>query len=60
VIKKQGKYESEKEYLDTYFKLLREECLHKIKKGISDFLSKGECDAKDAMLYRLEKIIFMS
>ena len=54
MIKKEGKYESEKEYLDTYFKPLREECLHKITKGISDFLNKGECDSKDVMLYRLE------
>jgi hypothetical protein len=54
VIKKEGKYESEKEYLGTYFKLLREDCLHKIMKGISDFLNKGECDSKDVTLYRLE------
>ena len=55
VIKKDCKYESKKEYLDTYFKLLREECLHKIKKGISDFLNKGaDYDSKDVMWYRLE------
>jgi len=59
VIKTKGKYESKKEYLDTYFKLLREECHHKITKGISDFLNKGECDSRDVMMYRLEELALL-
>lgn len=54
MIKKEGKYELEKEYLDIYFKFFREECFYKIIKGMLDFLKKGECDLKDMMLYRLE------
>ena len=56
VIKKEGKYHSEKEYLNTYFRLLREECFHKLKNGVSHFLSKGKCDSKEAMMYRWEQV----
>ena len=56
VIKKEGKYLSEKEYLNTYFRLLREECFHKLKNGVSHFLSKGKCDSKEAMMYRWEQV----
>lgn len=44
-------YESEEEYIKTYYTLLREECFHKGKKGIHSFLNKGKCDPKDNMLY---------
>ena len=58
VIKKEGKYHSEKEYLNTYFRLLREECFHKLKNGVSHFLSKGKCDSKEAMMYRWEQVFW--
>ena len=47
------KYESEEKYLNTYFRLLREECFYKLRKGISDFVVNGQkCDSKDMMMYR--------
>ncbi|KAK2558264.1 NFX1-type zinc finger-containing protein 1 [Acropora cervicornis] len=53
VIKKDGKYDSEDDYLNTYFRLLREECFHKLRKGISDFVSSEQkCDSKDLRMYR--------
>ncbi|KAJ7323761.1 hypothetical protein OS493_030887 [Desmophyllum pertusum] len=53
VIREEGKYQSEEEYLNTYFRLLREECFHKLRKGISEFTKKGKCDSKDVMIYRI-------
>ncbi|KAJ7352727.1 hypothetical protein OS493_034335 [Desmophyllum pertusum] len=53
VIRKEGKYQSEEEYLNTYFTLLREECFHKLRKGISEFTNKGKSDSKDVMIYRI-------
>ena len=53
VIRKEGRYESEEEYLNTYFRLLREECFYKLRKGVSDFVENGQkCDSKDMMMYR--------
>jgi len=55
-IREEGKYGSEEEYLDTYFRLLREECFYKLRKGISEFVENGQkCDAKDMMMYRYQK-----
>ncbi|XP_015763067.1 PREDICTED: NFX1-type zinc finger-containing protein 1-like [Acropora digitifera] len=52
--KKDTKYESEGDYLNTYFRLLREECFYKLRKGISDFFSSGQkCDSKDLRMYRI-------
>ncbi|CAH3130230.1 unnamed protein product [Pocillopora meandrina] len=31
----------------------KEECFHKLKNGVSHFLSKGKCDSKKAMMYRI-------
>ncbi|XP_044174210.1 uncharacterized protein LOC114958008 [Acropora millepora] len=54
VIKKDRKYDSEDDYLNTYFRLLREECFHKLRKGISDFVFSGQkCDSKDLRMYRI-------
>ena len=53
VIEKKGNYPSEEEYLNTYFRLLREECFYKLRKGISEFLAnKSQFDSKDMMMYR--------
>ena len=53
VIREKGMYESEEEYLDTYFRLLREECFYKLRKGINYFVNNGQkCDSKDMMMYR--------
>ena len=52
-IRKEGQYESEEEYLNTNFRLLREECFYKLRKGVSDFVENGQkCDSKDMMMYR--------
>ncbi|XP_078352990.1 NFX1-type zinc finger-containing protein 1-like [Oculina patagonica] len=53
VIKEKGQYQSEQEYLNTYFRLLREECFHKMRKGISEFVNNEKCDSKDVMIYRI-------
>ena len=45
-------YESEDAYLDTYFRLLREDCFHELKVGIQRYL-KSELDERDMALYRL-------
>ena len=45
------KYDSVRQYLHTYFTLLREECFFKLKKGILGFLN-GDLDPKDMALYR--------
>jgi len=53
VIRKKGKYQSEADYLNTYFRLLREDCFFKLRKGISEFVENGQkVDAKDMMMYR--------
>ena len=38
-VKKQGKYNSAEDYVDVYFRLLREDCFYKLKKSIQDLLS---------------------
>ncbi len=53
VIREQGKYLTEEEYFNTYFRLLREECFYKLRKGIHDFVTNGyKCDQKDMVMYR--------
>lgn len=58
VVRKDTKYKSEEEYLNTYFRLLREECFYKLRKGINDFVKSGQkCDSKEMTVYReLEKL----
>ena len=52
-IKKIGNYQSEEVYLDTHFRLLREECFYKLRKGISGFVANNsQFDSKDMMMYR--------
>lgn len=52
-IKKEGKYKSEEEYLNTHYRLLREECFYKLRKGIFDFVESGQkSDSTDMMMYR--------
>ena len=52
-IKKEGSYNSEEEYLNTYFRLLREECFYKLRNGIHDFVKNGyKCSSKDMTMYR--------
>lgn len=54
VIREKGPYSSEEEYLNTYFRLLREECFYKLRNGISDFLTNGsKCSSKDMTMYRV-------
>ncbi|XP_068728425.1 NFX1-type zinc finger-containing protein 1-like [Montipora capricornis] len=53
VIRKEGQYKSEQEYLETNFRLLREECFHKLRKGISEFVAGQKCDSKDMRMYRI-------
>ena len=38
-VKKQGKYNSVEDYVDIYFRLLREDCFYMLKKSIQDLLS---------------------
>ena len=38
-VKKQGKYNSVEDYVDVYFRLLREDCFYMLKKSIQDLLS---------------------
>ncbi|XP_078352980.1 uncharacterized protein LOC144637775 isoform X2 [Oculina patagonica] len=54
VIKTAGNYKSEEDYLNTYFRLLREECFYKLRKGINDFVvNRSQFDSKDMMMYRI-------
>lgn len=55
VIREREKYSTEDEYFDTNFRLLREECFYKLRRGIHDFvMSPGnKCDLKEIMMYRL-------
>jgi len=54
VIREHGKYLTEDEYFNTYFRLLREECFYKLRKGIYDFVTPGnKCDLREMMMYRL-------
>ena len=56
-IKKEGPYKSEEEYLNTYFRLLREECFHKLREGIYDFVKNGyQSSSKDITMYRYKQI----
>ena len=48
----QQEYRSEDEYLDTNFRLIREECFYKLKKGIFTFVKWGDCDPREMMMYR--------
>ena len=53
VVRKDTKYKSEEEYLNTYFRLLREECFYKLRKGINDFVKSGQkCNSKEMTVYR--------
>ena len=53
VIREKEPYKSEEEYLNTYFRLLREECFYKLRKGIHDFVTNGfKCSSKDMTMYR--------
>ena len=52
------KYESEEQYLDTNFRLMREECFYKLKKGICDFVNKKRVDPRDMMMYRYNTVEF--
>ena len=53
VIRKHGQYQTEEEYFNTYFRLLREECFYKLRKGIRDFVTNEyKCDQKDMMMFR--------
>jgi hypothetical protein len=45
-------YESEDAYLDTYFRLLREDCFHELKAGIQKFV-RGKLDHRDMAVYRI-------
>ena len=55
VIREKGKYESEEDYLNTYFRLLREECFYKLRKGISEFVEYGQASSsKDLTMYKYE------
>ena len=57
VIRQRGPYKSEEEYLNTYFRLLREECFYKLRKGIHDFVKNGyKCSSKDMTMYRYKQI----
>ena len=57
VIRQRGPYKSEEEYLNTYFRLLREECFYKLRKGIHDFVINGDkCSSKDTTMYRYKQI----
>ena len=57
VIRQRGPYKSEEEYLNTYFRLLREECFYKLRKGIHDFVTNGfKCSSKDMTMYRYKQI----
>ena len=55
VIRKEGKYLTEDEYFNTNFRLLREECFYKLRRGIHDFVTSpgNKCDLKEIMMYRL-------
>nr|XP_058942771.1 NFX1-type zinc finger-containing protein 1-like [Pocillopora verrucosa] len=54
VIREKEPYKSEEEYLNTYFRLLREECFYKLRKGIHDFVTNGfKCSSKDMTMYRV-------
>ncbi|PFX18911.1 Helicase required for RNAi-mediated heterochromatin assembly 1 [Stylophora pistillata] len=56
-IRKERPYSSEEEYLNTYSRLLREECFYKLRNGISDFLTNGsKCSSKDMTMYRIVRI----
>ena len=52
------KYESKEQYLDTNFRLMREECFYKLKKGICDFVNKERVDPRDMMMYRYNTVVF--
>ncbi|GLJ17149.1 hypothetical protein SUGI_0296770 [Cryptomeria japonica] len=49
-VKTEGSYGSVEEYMDTYFRLLKEDCFWGLKKGISD-LKKNKWDPKDMRVW---------
>ncbi|KAH9330189.1 hypothetical protein KI387_002297 [Taxus chinensis] len=49
-VKKQGSYGSVEVYMDTYFRLLKEDCFWGLKKGISD-LRKNKWDRRDMRIW---------
>ena len=60
VIREKGNYESEEDYLNTYFRLLREECFYKLRKGISEFVEYGQASSsKDLTMYRYTNETFV-
>lgn len=44
-------YESEDDYMDTYFRLLRADCFYNLRIGVRNFIS-GELDQRDMAVYR--------
>uniref|UniRef100_A0A7M5V703 DNA2/NAM7 helicase helicase domain-containing protein n=1 Tax=Clytia hemisphaerica TaxID=252671 RepID=A0A7M5V703_9CNID len=49
-VKKKGCYESADEYMDVYFRLLREDCFYNLKKSIKQLIN-GELDIRDMNVY---------
>ena len=49
-IKKKGSYTSAEEYTDIYFRLLRADCFHALKKGVHDMIN-GKLDPRDMYVY---------
>ncbi|KAI5066363.1 hypothetical protein GOP47_0018987 [Adiantum capillus-veneris] len=50
VAKLMGSYDSAEQYIDTYFRLLREDAFASIKKGLADFTS-GHLDPRDMTVW---------
>jgi hypothetical protein len=56
VVMKTGSYPSSDDYLDTYFRLLREDCFESLRTGIEQ-LRKGSLDDRDMRVYDRVKVV---
>jgi hypothetical protein len=56
VVIKTGPYPSSGDYLDTYFRLLREDCFESLRTGIEQ-LRKGSLDDRDMRVYDRVKVV---
>ena len=55
-VRESGAYESAEQYLDTYFRLLREDCFSALKEGVNNLLS-GKLDLRDMHVYSDVKLV---
>ena len=55
-VRVEGAYDSVEQYMDTYFRLFREDCFSGLKKGIQNLLN-GKLDLRDMNVYHNVKLV---